>query len=229
MQNTKHALVLTGIVLPGHAAEAVWPALASYFRMEPDSVSTKLVPRAPVTLKESDDLGKLQGLQDGLRSIGRPVFTDSGDCDEYVGIVMDVTERKAEEVAREELRRQLMAAQEDERRRIALEMHDHFGQQLSAIVLKLSELTRDAGRRATLGGELESLGRIAKQLDLDLEGRAVAPRQAVARAVGERKPLRQRYAAQRDQGVDGGTPHQGLRGPGGNLGAEQAVSQVLHQ
>lgn len=70
MQNTKHALVLTGIVLPGHAAETVWPALASYFRMEPENVSTKLVPRAPVTLKESDDLGKLQGLQDGLRSIG---------------------------------------------------------------------------------------------------------------------------------------------------------------
>lgn len=70
MQNTKHALVLTGIVLPGHAAESVWPALASYFRMEPDKVSSQLVPRAPVTLKESDDLGKLQGLQDGLRSIG---------------------------------------------------------------------------------------------------------------------------------------------------------------
>jgi uncharacterized RDD family membrane protein YckC len=70
MENTKHALVLTGIVLPGHAAESVWPALASYFRMEPDQVSEKLVPRAPVTLKESDDLGKLQGLRDGLRSIG---------------------------------------------------------------------------------------------------------------------------------------------------------------
>lgn len=76
MQNTKHALVLTGIVLPGHAAETVWPALASYFRMEPENVSTKLVPRAPVTLKESDDLGKLQGLQDGLRSIG----ADSAIC-----------------------------------------------------------------------------------------------------------------------------------------------------
>uniref|UniRef100_UPI002148C896 hypothetical protein n=1 Tax=Tahibacter caeni TaxID=1453545 RepID=UPI002148C896 len=70
MQNTKHALVLTGTVLSGHAAETVWPALASYFRMEPDKVSTQLVPRAPVTLKESDDLAKLQGLQDGLRSIG---------------------------------------------------------------------------------------------------------------------------------------------------------------
>lgn len=70
MQNTKHALVLTGTVLSGHAAETVWPALASYFRMEPDKVSTQLVPRAPVTLKESDDLTKLQGLQDGLRSIG---------------------------------------------------------------------------------------------------------------------------------------------------------------
>lgn len=89
MQNTKHALVLTGIVLPGHAAEAVWPALASYFRMEPDSVSTKLVPRAPVTLKESDDLSKLQGLQDGLRSIGADseihALDDSGNLFVVIG------------------------------------------------------------------------------------------------------------------------------------------------
>ena len=89
MQNTKHALVLTGIVLPGHAAETVWPALASYFRMEPDSVSAKLVPRAPVTLKESDDLGKLQGLQDGLRSIGADseihALDDSGNLFVVIG------------------------------------------------------------------------------------------------------------------------------------------------
>lgn len=70
MDTSNNALVLTGAVLPGHDAAAVWPAFASYFRMEPDKVTGQLVPRAPVTIKESTDLAKLQGLQDGLRGIG---------------------------------------------------------------------------------------------------------------------------------------------------------------
>jgi signal transduction histidine kinase len=82
---------------------------------------------------------------------------------------MDVTNRKAEEAARDELRRRLIGAQEDERRRIALEMHDQFGQQLSALVLKLSELKREVDRRASFAKQVESLERIAKQLDRDLE------------------------------------------------------------
>lgn len=66
----KYALVLTGTLLPGHDADKAWPALAAYFRMEERKVTDQLVPRAPVTLKESDDLTKLQSLQDGLRGIG---------------------------------------------------------------------------------------------------------------------------------------------------------------
>lgn len=66
----KHALVLTGTLLPGHDAAKTWPALASYFRMDESKVADQLVPRAPVTLKESEDLAKLQGLQDGLVGIG---------------------------------------------------------------------------------------------------------------------------------------------------------------
>ncbi|HVJ61508.1 MAG TPA: RDD family protein [Tahibacter sp.] len=66
----KHALVLIGTLLPGHDADKVWPALASYFRMDEHKVADQLVPRAPVTLKESEDLAKLQGLQDGLVGIG---------------------------------------------------------------------------------------------------------------------------------------------------------------
>lgn len=66
----KHALILTGTLLPGHEADKTWPALASYFRMDEHKVADQLVPRAPVTLKESEDLKKLQGLQDGLVGIG---------------------------------------------------------------------------------------------------------------------------------------------------------------
>jgi uncharacterized RDD family membrane protein YckC len=70
METTKYALVLTGTVLPGFAAEAVWPALAGYFRMEPAKLTDQVLVRAPLTIKESDDLGKLQTLQAGAASVG---------------------------------------------------------------------------------------------------------------------------------------------------------------
>ncbi|MEP7043343.1 MAG: RDD family protein [Dokdonella sp.] len=70
MENSNYALVLTGAVLPGHAPESVWPALAGYFRMEPDKLTSQLIARAPLTVKQSDDLGKLQTLQAGAAAVG---------------------------------------------------------------------------------------------------------------------------------------------------------------
>lgn len=70
MEPIKHALVLTGDVLPGFDAATVWPALAAYFRMEPDRLKAELLARAPISIKESDDLAKLQKLQDGASAIG---------------------------------------------------------------------------------------------------------------------------------------------------------------
>lgn len=70
METTKYALVLTGTALPGFAADAVWPALAGYFRMEPAKLTDQVLVRAPLTIKESEDLGKLQTLQAGAASIG---------------------------------------------------------------------------------------------------------------------------------------------------------------
>lgn len=70
MENGSYALVLTGEVLPGHSPEAVWPALASYFRMDPDRFETQLRARAPLAIKHSDELGKLQTLQAGAAAVG---------------------------------------------------------------------------------------------------------------------------------------------------------------
>ena len=70
METTKYALVLTGTVLPGFSEDAVWPALAGYFRMEPAKLTDQVLVRAPLTIKESDDLGKLQTLQAGAASVG---------------------------------------------------------------------------------------------------------------------------------------------------------------
>jgi len=70
MDNGIYALVLTGDVLPGHAEETVWPALAKYFRMEPDKLRTRFIARAPIAIKQGDDLGKLQTLQAGIAAVG---------------------------------------------------------------------------------------------------------------------------------------------------------------
>ncbi len=102
-------------------------------------------------------------------SMGRPVFDADGGCVEFIGTIMDMTDRKEEETVREELRRRLVASQEDERRRIAREMHDQFGQQLSALALKLSAMKRDSARRTALAEQLGSLESIVRQLDRDLE------------------------------------------------------------
>jgi PAS domain S-box-containing protein len=104
-----------------------------------------------------------------VHSLAHPVLNESGDVTEYVGTMMDVTERRKIDEERAGLLRQIVQAQEDERRRIALEMHDQFGQQLSALVLKLSALRRERGRRKVLGQQLASLEAMTRQLDSDLE------------------------------------------------------------
>ncbi len=70
MENSSYALVLTGSVLPGYSPETVWPALATYFRMAPEKLTGQLLARAPLTIKQGDDLGKLQTLQAGIAAVG---------------------------------------------------------------------------------------------------------------------------------------------------------------
>lgn len=99
----------------------------------------------------------------------RCVRRTDGSVDYFVGLVQDITQRKKDETERQDLIRRLMTAQENERRRIALEMHDQFGQQLSALALMLAALRRRSGRRTKLSEELTQLETIVRQLDTDLD------------------------------------------------------------
>lgn len=81
----------------------------------------------------------------------------------------EVRARLRIEAERSELLRRVILAQEDERRRIAREMHDQFGQGLSALTLKLAALKRESGEQVKLREQIEILEAVAKQLDADID------------------------------------------------------------
>ena len=88
-----------------------------------------------------------------------------------VGTHFDLTERRRAEAerARTELLARLVFAQEDERRRIAREMHDQFGEQLTALsrsIGLLKEATADSPELAAQARALEAIG---QQLDRDVD------------------------------------------------------------
>ena len=81
----------------------------------------------------------------------------------------EVRERRRIEAERVELLRRIVFAQEDERRRIAREMHDQFGQQLTVLKLKLDAAKEDCGEHEKLCEQIEALQKIARQLDADVD------------------------------------------------------------
>jgi PAS domain S-box-containing protein len=80
-----------------------------------------------------------------------------------------VTERKNAEEERAQLLRRVMTAHEEERRRLSREMHDQFGQQLSALNLKVGLLKRACVGVPGMRDQLEALEDIARQLDADVD------------------------------------------------------------
>jgi PAS domain S-box-containing protein len=72
---------------------------------------------------------------------GVPRYGSDGAFHGYVGGCVDITERKDSERLLRDLSRRLMMAQDDERRRIARELHDHLSQQLALLAIDLQQLS----------------------------------------------------------------------------------------
>ena len=69
---------------------------------------------------------------------------NDGNLDGFVKIARDLTERiKAEQIQQDkEMLQKLVGAQEDERKRIARDLHDELGQKLTALRLKLENVRK---------------------------------------------------------------------------------------
>jgi len=83
--------------------------------------------------------------------VGHPVFSESGELQEYVGVLMDVTERRrVEELLQRshnelrDLSERLRTIREEESARIAREVHDGVGQALTALQMEVARLEKRA-------------------------------------------------------------------------------------
>jgi PAS domain S-box-containing protein len=126
-----------------------------------------------------------------ILDIGVPRFDQDGSFAGYIGSCIDVTERKLAEKALSNVSHQLIEAQEQERRRIARELHDDICQRLTVLVLIQDQLqqgppdlptevrTRIAELRektSEIMGDLQSLSRELHSTKLEFLGVVAAMR-----------------------------------------------------
>ena len=173
----------------GYAAEEVVGRHLALF-YPPEDVAAN-VPARHLAQAAAEGHGEWEGWRvrrDGTRFWANEILTairdGEGRLSGFTKISRDLTERRLAEqaaeqaqlaAARDELRRALAVAEEEERRRLARELHDQLGQHLTGFALGLA----DARRRLAAGEpaearlvELEELARLmtrdARTLALDL-------------------------------------------------------------
>jgi len=101
-------------------------------------VQAALTGRRPFQLEYRLKLGP-----DDIRWVweqGGGVFNDRGDATALEGLITDITARKLAEAALRELSGRLLAAQDEERRRIARDLHDTTAQTVAALCMNLTML-----------------------------------------------------------------------------------------
>ena len=102
---------------------------------------------------------------------GVPRFLENGAFAGYVGCGIDITEQKAAETVQAEFGSRLIHAQEDERARIARELHDDINQRLALLANGIQELRRavTGANRAKRKDDLQALWRLTSEISADIQ------------------------------------------------------------
>ena len=93
---------------------------------------------------------------------------DEGGCHELIGVMMDITDRKATERSLIEMTGRLIRAQEEERCRIARELHDDFNQRLALLSIGLERLGHTLGADGTAASQVSDLCRLTQGIASDV-------------------------------------------------------------
>jgi PAS domain S-box-containing protein len=138
---------------------------------------------ADLTASEAEFERVLAGDVDGYEAEKRYIRKDSqivyarisvrclrrmdGSVAYFVGLLEDISDRKRAEQAQRQLMRRLVFAQEAEQRRLSLELHDHMGQSLAALMLGLKSMGH-CGQSEQSIEQLAKLEEITTQLAADV-------------------------------------------------------------
>ena len=102
---------------------------------------------------------------------GVPRFGSNGTFCGYIGSCVDITERKLSEMSLRELTGRLIHAQEQERARIARELHDDISQRMAFLQIGLEQFEQGVpALTATNRKELHNLAKVASEVSSDLHG-----------------------------------------------------------
>ncbi len=118
-------------------------------RVHPDDREAYLVPETVPTSRNPTYHTSYRVLRpDGsviwLEANGHVFFDGEGRIQRILGMVADVTMRKLAEEALSSVGRRLIEAQEQERTRIARELHDDIGQRLALLSIELEQLRQNS-------------------------------------------------------------------------------------
>jgi len=162
----------------GYSNEEIEPHVSAWERLvHPDDRGAaeradESVARGRPTYEAEFRLRHKDGHYVQVLSRGFPVRREpGGPVVRIVGTHFDLTDRQKREAerARTELLTRLVFVQEDERRRIARDMHDQLGEHLTALALRIGRLKQMCGDSTPLAREVDDLERIALSLDQDVD------------------------------------------------------------
>ena len=162
----------------GYADHEIEPHVSAWERLlHPDDVArahqvNERVKQGAATYEGEFRLLHKEGHYVHVLSRGYPVRREpGGPVVRIVGTHFDLTARTRAEAerTRSELLTRLVFAQEEERRRIGREMHDQFGEQLTALAHRIRMLKEVCGDRDDWRRHVESVETIAQQIDRDVD------------------------------------------------------------
>jgi PAS domain S-box-containing protein len=145
-----------------------------------------------------------------LLDIGVPRFDSNGSFAGYIGSCVDVTDRKMAEEALSSLSGSLIDAQEEERKRIAREIHDDYSQRLALLAIELENLAEENANTSVemsqrfhqiwngiseVGADLHSLSHRLHSSTLDSLG-LVAGAQAFCKEFAEQQEIQVDFAGE---------------------------------
>ena len=105
-----------------------------------------------------------------LLNVGSPMHDESGSFTGYLGSCIDITERKIAEQAVATVSGRLIEAQEQERSRLARELHDDINQRLALLAIELEQLRLNPpAAKSVLAKRIDDLQQTTLDISRDVQ------------------------------------------------------------